>query len=216
MQKKVVIVGAGVAGLTTAYKLLEAGYDVTVVERDDAVGGLSRTYQEEGFAFDSGPHRFYTKNEKVIKFIEEVLGGEFLSMKMNSSVYILGKYYDWPLSLKVVLKLPFHIMLAAGFDMIGLMFKKPRQVLTFKEQILQKYGKTLYKIDFDPYTHKFTKIPTEEIHADWAKAGVNRAVINEKIKMDSIFAVVKNTLFPQKEKITIMYPKYGISDFSEK
>lgn len=216
MQKKVVIVGAGVAGLTTACKLLEAGYDVIVVERDDAVGGLSRTYHEGDFAFDSGPHRFYTKNEKVIKFIEEVLGEEFLSMKMNSSVYILGKYYDWPLSMKVVLKLPFHIMLAAGFDMVGLMFKKPRQVLTFKEQILQKYGKTLYKIDFDPYTHKFTKIPTEEIHADWAKAGVNRAVINEKIKMDSIFAVVKNTLFPQKEKITIMYPKYGISDFSEK
>lgn len=216
MSKKVVIVGAGIAGLTTAYKLIETGYEVTVVERDDAVGGLSRTYHEEEFAFDSGPHRFYTKNQEVIDFIEKVLGEEFLSMKMTSSVYILGKYYDWPLSMKVVMKLPFRIMFMAGLDMISLMFKKPKQVTTFKEQILQKYGKTLYNIDFDPYTSKFTKLPTEEIHADWAKAGVNRAVINEKVKMDSIFAVVKNTLFPQKEKITIMYPKYGISDFSEK
>lgn len=216
MQDKVVIIGAGVAGLTTAYKLQEAGYDVTVIERDDAVGGLSRTYHDGEFAFDSGPHRFYTKNQEVIDFIEAILGEEFLSMKMTSSVYILGKYYDWPLSMKVILKLPIRIMLSAGIDMIGLMFKKTKQVLTFKEQILQKYGKTLYKIDFDPYTHKFTKIPTEEIHADWAKAGVNRAVIDEKVKMDSIFAVVRNTLFPQKENITIMYPKYGISDFSEK
>lgn len=216
MQKKVVIVGAGVAGLTAAYKLLEAGYNVTVVERDDAVGGLSRTYHEEEFAFDSGPHRFYTKNQEVIEFIEKVLGEEFLTMKMTSSVYILGKYYDWPLSMKVVLKLPIHIMISAGIDMIGLIFKKPKQALTFKEQILQKYGKTLYRIDFDPYTHKFTKVPTEDIHADWAKAGVNRAVIDEKIKMDSIFAIVKNTLFAKKDNITIMYPKYGISDFSEK
>ena len=216
MKKKVVIVGAGVAGLTTAYKLLESEYEVIVVERDDTVGGLSKTYHDGEFAFDSGPHRFYTKNDKVIKFIEKVLDKEFLSMKMTSSVYIMGNYYDWPLSIKVVLKLPFHIMIAAGLDMIKLIFKKPRPVHTFKEQILQKYGKTLYKIDFDPYTHKFTKLPTEKIHADWAKAGVNRAVIDEKVKMDSIFAVVKSTLFPVKEKITIMYPQYGISDFSEK
>ena len=144
MQDKVVIIGAGVAGLTTAYKLQEAGYDVTVIERDDAVGGLSRTYHDGEFAFDSGPHRFYTKNQEVIDFIEAILGEEFLSMKMTSSVYILGKYYDWPLSMKVILKLPIRIMLSAGIDMIGLMFKKTKQVLTFKEQILQKYGKTLY------------------------------------------------------------------------
>lgn len=216
MKKKVVIIGAGIAGLTTGYKLIKDGYDVTIVEKDDAVGGLSRTYKYDDFAFDSGPHRFYTKNPEVIAFIEDVLKEEFLSMKMTSSVYLLGKYYDWPLGLKVILKLPFKVMIRAGLDMISLMFKKTKEVLSFKDHILQKYGKTLFEIDFDPYTHKFTKIPTEEIHADWAKAGVNRAVIDEKVKMDSIFSVVKNTLMPQKESITIIYPKNGISDFSEK
>ncbi|WP_322020573.1 FAD-dependent oxidoreductase [Clostridium butyricum] len=215
MSKKVVIVGAGVGGLTTAYELLKAGYDVTILERYDAVGGLSRTYKYDEFAYDSGPHRFYTKNPKVISFIQDVLKDEYLSMKMTSSVYLLGKYYDWPLGMKVILKLPFKVMFCAAIDMISLMVKKTKEVKSFKEQILQKYGKTLFDIDFDPYTNKFTKIPTDQIHADWAKAGVNRAVIDEKVKMDSIFAVVKNTIFARKENITIIYPKKGISEFSD-
>lgn len=212
--KRILIVGAGIAGLTSAYLLAEKGHEVIVVERYDDVGGLSRTYKNEDFLFDSGPHRFYTKNDKVIRFINDVLGEEFLSMKMSSSVYIMGKYYDWPLGPKVILKLPFKVMLKAGLDMIGLIFKKKSPAVSFKEQILQKYGKTLYDIDFDPYTHKFTKIPTEKVHADWAKAGVNRAVIDENVKMDSIFSVVKNTLFAKRDNITIIYPKNGISDFS--
>ncbi|MCM1174353.1 MAG: FAD-dependent oxidoreductase [Blautia sp.] len=215
MKKKVVIVGAGIAGLTTGYKLINAGYDVTIVERDDAVGGLSRTYKDKKFAFDSGPHRFYTKNPEVIAFIQDILGENYLSMKMTSSVYILGKYYDWPLSLKVVLKLPFKVMFFAAIDMIRLMFKKPKDVDNYSEYVLQRYGKTLYRIDFDPYTAKFAKIPTNQLHSDWSKAGVNRAVINEKVKMNSIFDVVKNTIFPQKENITIIYPNEGISVFSE-
>lgn len=215
MKKNVVIVGAGIAGLTTGYKLIEKGYNVTIIERDDAVGGLSRTYKDEEFAFDSGPHRFYTKNQDVIDFIEDILGDDYISMKMTSSVYILGKYYDWPLSLKVVLKLPFRVMFFAAIDMIKLLFKKPKQVETYSEHVLQKYGKTLYKIDFDPYTAKFAKIPTDQLHSDWAKAGVNRAVIDEKVKMDSIFDVVKSTIFPSKENITIIYPNEGISVFSE-
>ncbi len=212
---KIVIVGAGIAGLTTAYQLVLAGYEVVVIERDDAVGGLSRTYKNGGFSFDSGPHRFYTKNPQVIDFIQDILGEGYLSMKMTSSVYLLGKYYDWPLSLKVVLKLPFRVMFLAAIDMVRLAFKKTMPADTYSEYILQKYGKTLYQIDFNPYTAKFAKIPTSQLHADWAKAGVNRAVINEKVKMDSIFDVVKNTLFPQKENITILYPKEGISVFSE-
>lgn len=216
MKQNVVIVGAGIAGLTTGYKLIEAGYDVTIVERYDAVGGLSRTYTDENYSFDSGPHRFYTKNQEVIDFVNDVLDDEFISMKMSSSVYILGKYYDWPLGPKVIMKLPFKVMFSAGLDMISLLFKKAKPVDTYSEHILQKYGKTLYNIDFDPYTAKFAKVPTTELHSDWAKAGVNRAVIDEKVKMDSIFDVVKNTLFPHKENITIIYPKHGISEFSDK
>lgn len=219
MAKKVVIVGAGVAGLTIGDKLTEKGFDVTIVERDDAVGGLSRTYTDkDGFAFDSGPHRFYTKNERVINYIENVLKEDrYVSFKMGSAVYLLRKYYDWPLNLKTVRKLPFTFMVRAGIDMIALMFKRPKYEERFSDHILQKYGKTLYELDFDPYTSKFCKYPTTEVHSDWAKAGVNRAVIDGEMQMDSIYQVVKSTITNsmKKESLTLIYPNKGISVFSE-
>jgi uncharacterized protein with NAD-binding domain and iron-sulfur cluster len=41
------IIGGGIAGLTAAFELVEQGYDVTIIERNDIVGGLARTYQDE-------------------------------------------------------------------------------------------------------------------------------------------------------------------------
>ena len=67
-QKNVVIIGAGPAGLTAAYKLCKAGIESVVLEKDNLVGGLSRTVDYKGFKFDIGGHRFFTK----IKEVEDV------------------------------------------------------------------------------------------------------------------------------------------------
>ena len=54
------VIGAGPAGLTTAYTLAKAGRDVTVIEKDATyVGGISRTVNYKGFLFDIGGHRFF-------------------------------------------------------------------------------------------------------------------------------------------------------------
>lgn len=51
---RVVICGAGPAGLTAAYLLAEQGYAVTVLESDHVVGGISRTAQYKEYRFDNG------------------------------------------------------------------------------------------------------------------------------------------------------------------
>ena len=58
---RVVVVGAGPAGLTAAYQLAKQGVAVTVLEGDDVVGGISQTAQYKGYRFDIGGHRFFTK-----------------------------------------------------------------------------------------------------------------------------------------------------------
>ena len=50
--KKIVIIGAGISGLTTAYLLFKEGYDVIVLEQKDKVGGSIETVLENGFLFD--------------------------------------------------------------------------------------------------------------------------------------------------------------------
>ena len=57
----VVVIGAGPAGLTAAYDLVQAGRPVLVVEADDVVGGISRTVVRDGWRFDIGGHRFFTR-----------------------------------------------------------------------------------------------------------------------------------------------------------
>ena len=75
------IVGAGVSGLTTAYHLLKADQKVLIVERDQRVGGLGKSYNYDGHIFDTGPKRFHTDDQIVIDFIEHVL---------NENIYIAG------------------------------------------------------------------------------------------------------------------------------
>ena len=94
----VVVIGAGPAGLTAAYELVKAGDPVVVAEADDVVGGISRTVQRDGWRFDIGGHRFFTKVRPVEALWHEILPEEdFLLRPRKSRIYYEGKYYDYPL-----------------------------------------------------------------------------------------------------------------------
>ncbi|MBJ7262198.1 MAG: NAD(P)-binding protein, partial [Acidimicrobiia bacterium] len=58
---EVVVIGAGPAGLTAAYEFGRRGKKVRVFEADEVVGGISRTVERDGWRFDIGGHRFFTK-----------------------------------------------------------------------------------------------------------------------------------------------------------
>ena len=78
--RDIVIIGAGPAGLTAAYMLHKHGVSSTILEADDIVGGISRTVMRDGWRFDIGGHRFFTKVESVDDLWWEILGSEnFLS-----------------------------------------------------------------------------------------------------------------------------------------
>ena len=65
MGRDVVIIGGGPSGLAAAYEAAGQGASVSVFERLDIIGGLSRTIPFQGNRFDIGPHRFFTKNAEV-------------------------------------------------------------------------------------------------------------------------------------------------------
>ena len=73
--KSVVIIGAGPAGLTAAYELLEGGgdYAVTVLEESLAIGGISRTVRHNGNRMDIGGHRFFSKDDRVVAWWEKFM-----------------------------------------------------------------------------------------------------------------------------------------------
>lgn len=96
--RSIVVVGAGPAGLTCAKELETRGYTCVILEQDDVVGGISRTVERNGWRFDIGGHRFFTKVRRVEDFWHQVLvDGDFMSRPRLSRIYYKGNFYDYPL-----------------------------------------------------------------------------------------------------------------------
>ena len=90
----IVVIGAGPAGLTAALQLVKAGAACTVLEADDVVGGLSRTVVADGYRFDIGGHRFFTKVPAVEALWREILPDDLLTRDRSSRIFYRGKFYD--------------------------------------------------------------------------------------------------------------------------
>src|SRR3954451_4476118 len=93
-----VVIGGGPAGLTAGYLLAKQGRPVVVLEAEDQVGGIAKTVVDpEGYRFDLGGHRFFTKNKEVDDLWHEIMGDEFLKRPRMSRIYWNGKFLDYPL-----------------------------------------------------------------------------------------------------------------------
>ena len=83
--------------LTAAYELSKAGVPSTLLEKDNIVGGISRTVHHKGYGFDIGGHRFFTKVKPVEDMWNEVIGDDFLLRKRLSRIYYQKKFFYYPL-----------------------------------------------------------------------------------------------------------------------
>jgi protoporphyrinogen oxidase len=89
------------------------------------------------------------------------------------------------------------VCLSAFLDLFKVAFSKKKLADNYAAHTLKKYGRTLYELDFEPYTHKVTKTDLTHLHTDWGQIGLNRSV-DKKPELDSIYAILKSTLGPKK------------------
>jgi len=166
----VFVIGAGPAGLTTAYCLTRETPSVVVIEKDPIyVGGISRTVRYKDFLFDIGGHRFFSKSKEVVDLWREILPDDFIARPRLSRIYYGGKYYSYPLSAFEALRNLGLVTSAAC--MLSYAYAKARPLAapkTFHDWVRNQFGERLFQIFFKTYTEKVWGMSCDEISADWA------------------------------------------------
>jgi protoporphyrinogen oxidase len=203
----VVVLGGGPAGLTAGYLLANKGKPVIVLESTDMVGGIARTEVRDGYRFDLGGHRFFTKAKEVDDLWHEIMQDEFLKRPRQSRIYWNDKFLEYPLEGKDVIKKLGPVELTRCLLSYMWAAIKPKgEEQTFEDWVSNRFGKRLYTHFFKTYTEKLWGVPADEIRAEWAA---------QRIKGLSFFSAAKSAFFGNKgNKIKSLisefnYPRYG-------
>ena len=203
--RRVVIAGAGPAGLTAAYELVKHGVCPLVLEKANQVGGLARTEVYKGYRFDMGGHRFYTKVAQVQQVWQDLLGEDLRKVRRLSRIYFRRRFFDYPISLGntlVNLGLGESALVLASYLQARL---RPSPVEeNFEQWVCNRFGRRLFETFFKTYTEKVWGIPCDLIQADWAA---------QRIRGLSLVSAVVDALVPSRSSKTLIrefdYPTLG-------
>jgi protoporphyrinogen oxidase len=206
-----VVLGGGPAGLTAGYLLAKRGEPVIVLEATDQVGGIARTEVRDGYRFDLGGHRFFTKVQEVDDLWHEIMKEEFLLRPRLSRIYWRRRYLNYPLEgMDVVKKLgPVNLTKALGsylWAATKMKLRPHQREDTLEQWVSNRFGKWLFNQFFKTYTEKVWGVSTSELRADWAA---------QRIKGLSFFAAAKAAFLGNKgNKIKSLidkfhYPRFG-------
>jgi len=210
-----IVLGGGLAGLTAAYTLARSGEKVTLLERDGSVGGLARTVNRNGFKFDLGGHRFLTHDREIEMLVRDILEKECLDVSRKSSIFLLGKYFDYPLK-------PFNAVFGVGFntslriihDYITERIRgvlSPADIVSLEDWVVNRFGRSMFDLYFKQYSEKVWGIDCGNISQEW---------VAQRIKGLSLWEVIKNACFRFGGKRIdtladgFLYPSLGIGEIS--
>jgi protoporphyrinogen oxidase len=191
MKTKVVIIGAGPAGLTAGYLLSKNDVDVVVLEADPVyVGGISRTVTYKGFHFDIGGHRFFSKSRAVEDLWTEILPEDMLIQRRSSRIFYNGQFFSYPLKpVEALLKLGVFRSTLCILSWLKARLFPVRNPRNFEDWVSNQFGKRLFNTFFKSYTEKVWGMSCREISADWAA---------QRIRGLSLGSAIKNALIPQR------------------
>ncbi|NCN07239.1 FAD-dependent oxidoreductase [Candidatus Falkowbacteria bacterium] len=215
-KKKFIVIGAGLAGLSTAYKLLQQGADVTILEKAKEVGGLARTIKYKDYYFDFSAHRFSASKKDLIEEMKQIMEGNFTVRSKRSRILMWNKWLNYPFELlDLMLHMPKLLAIRAVLDYIYTLIKekiKPTKIVSFKDWFIASFGYTLYKTNCEPYATKHWRIDPGQISSEWGEARSPASFNLKTIIADLITKKYANELGadnPYPDADSFYYPKTG-------
>jgi protoporphyrinogen oxidase len=217
-QKVTVIVGAGITGLTAAYRLSCAGERCVVLEKNKEIGGCCRSFKLDDIIFDLGPHFFfYNPDFEAERFMMSLLKDEkIIKKRFRFSIFKNRKHWKFPIGLIDMILYPMEYKV----QLMSRLFKKNKNVnndgTTAKHELVEKIGITYYNKTLGPMLQKKVLLHGSKIHRDWL-ARVDRNINNDKEPFIPI-SPIKHILITIKQVLyqTYLYPANGYHMFPQK
>ena len=202
----VIVIGAGPAGLSATHELAASPCQpVLVLDQADKVGGIARTESHQGYHFDIGGHRFFTRVHSISHLWQQMLADDFRTVSRLSRIYYRRHFYDYPLNMPNTLTnlgIGESALVLLSFLEAQLRPKAPE--FTFEQWVTKRFGRRLYERFFKTYTEKVWGMPGDGIQADWAA---------QRIGGLSFGTVVANSLLGTNQVKTLIsefsYPRRG-------
>ena len=208
--------GGGPAGLAAGLALARAGWSIDVYEQGETVGGLARTVESNGFRFDIGGHRWFSKKDELNNFIADLLGEELVVVKRTSRILFRGKSVDYPLRLTNALASigPISAARAAGdlLQMYRTPSTSPSAGRSMEDAYVAQYGRTLYELFFQKYSEKVWGRQCDEMSGDW---------VVQRTKGLTLDSAIRDTVRRSRGKVEsladrFLYPALGYGRISER
>ena len=211
---RVVILGAGPAGISAGWRLTKLGYPVTVLERDGAVGGMGRTIKVGDYSVDFGPHTFHIRetaeSKEILKTITPFFGDNPLTLVRGTRVLLRGKEYVYPLEILQVLfgvspLLAARILFDYSVATVKSLVAPAQKEDSFEEWGVRNLGRTLYDLCFGIYSARVWGLPTSQISSKQA----------QRVAKLNLKNIILRTLGIKADPVTYFtkyfYPRQGIS-----
>ena len=183
------------------------GLEATVLEADGTVGGIAKTVEFDGYRFDLGGHRFYTKLQPVQRMWTDMLGDEFLTRQRMSRIFYRGRFFNYPLKAQDVFR-GLGVVESTRCAISYFYWRRRMRNVTphsFEDWVVRRFGKRLYDAFFRSYTEKVWGLPGSEIQAEWAA---------QRIQEFSLWQAVLGILGVQRKQVPTLieqfqYPRLG-------
>jgi protoporphyrinogen oxidase len=209
-KKQILIIGAGPAGLTAGYELVQTGlFTVTVLERDDLVGGLSKTIEYKKCRFDIGPHHFITESPRVLAWWKNIMRDDFFQLKRLTRIYYKRRFFYYPLQpLNAVRNLPIIESLWCIVSYVKAKIFPIRHVVSLQDWMINRFGYKLFLTFFKTYTERLWGVSCDKISADWAAQRIKNFSLGKAIFFAFLGKIFKKYT-PRTIQDTFYYPSLG-------
>ncbi|MDP2158831.1 MAG: FAD-dependent oxidoreductase [Nitrospirota bacterium] len=217
VKEQIVVLGGGLTGLSAGSVLAREGFSVKVIEADTAVGGLSKTIHHNGFRFDLGGHRFFTTDERLNRFVHDLMQDELITVSRCSKIFMRDKFLDYPLKpanafFGLGISTSLRILADFSIEKCRGLFSQTKCV-SLEDWVIRNFGRTMFDIYFKVYSEKVWGIDCSRISAEWVDRRISGLSLGKALK-NAFFRAGGKKIPTLVDKF--IYPALGIGRISDR